>query len=111
MTGRIAALAVVLATTLTLGGCGQSAPNEEDRSAVAVEHMATGTLNAFDAAAGTVNITHGPVPSASWPEMTMTFKLADPGAAAGLKLGGRVDFHFKIESGMDATVTFIAPLD
>jgi Cu/Ag efflux protein CusF len=75
------------------------------------EHMAAGTLNSVDSAAGTVNISHGPVASANWPGMTMTFKLADPNAATNLKPGQKVDFHFTIESGMSATVTQIAPAD
>jgi Cu/Ag efflux protein CusF len=93
-----------------VGGCGQSV-DQETAGAVAVEHMATGTFNSVDQAEGTINITHGPVPSADWPEMTMNFRLADPGAAAELKPGERVDFHFRIESGMSATVILITPLD
>jgi len=77
----------------------------------AAEHMAAGTLNSVDQAAGTVNITHGSVASAGWPAMTMSFKLADPTAASELKPGQRVDFHFKIESGMNATVTQISPAE
>ena len=93
------------------GGCGQPTSQQETAGSAVPEHMATGTLNSIDEAAGTINITHGPVPSAGWPEMTMSFKLADPGAATELKPGERVDFHFKIESGMNATVTLITPLD
>jgi Cu/Ag efflux protein CusF len=102
-----------LPIALFVAGCTPSASESETAGAVvdAPEHMATGTLNSVDQAAGTVNITHGPVPSAGWPEMTMSFKLADPNAAAELKPGERVDFHFRIESGMDATVTLITPLD
>jgi hypothetical protein len=40
----------------------------------------------------------------------MNFKLADPKVANDLTPGQRVDFHFKIEGGMNATVTYIAPL-
>ena len=72
------------------------------------EHVAQGTLNSIDSAAGMVNITHGPVASAGWPGMTMSFKLADTNAAANLKPGQRVEFHFTIESGMSATVTKIS---
>jgi Cu/Ag efflux protein CusF len=106
-------IAFVLPIALFVAGCGQSASESETAGAVVgtTEHMATGTLNSIDQAAGTVNISHGPVPSAGWPEMTMSFKLADPGAAAELKPGERVDFHFKIESGMNATVTLIKPLN
>lgn len=77
----------------------------------AAEHMAQGTLNSVDQAAGTVNISHGPVASANWPGMTMTFKLADPSAAAKLTPGQKVDFHFTIQSGMSATVTQISPAE
>ncbi|MEO8467252.1 MAG: copper-binding protein [Gammaproteobacteria bacterium] len=72
------------------------------------EHMAEGTLKAIDRDAGTVTIAHGPVASANWPAMTMTFKLANPEAAANLEPDQRVEFHFTIESGMSATVTAIS---
>lgn len=75
------------------------------------EHMAQGTLNSIDRAAGTVNISHGPVASADWPAMTMSFKLGDPGAAANLVPGQKVDFRFTIENGMSATVTRIEPAE
>ena len=47
--------------------------------------------------------------SAGWPAMTMSFKLADPDAAAGLAAGQRVDFAFTTEGG--GTVTRIAPAE
>lgn len=104
--------AFVLTVVLSLGGgCGRSPADQEPTSTTVAEHMAVGTLNSIDQAAGTVSITHGPVPSAGWPEMTMSFKLSDPKVAAKLKPGERVDFHFTIESGMNATVTTITPLD
>jgi membrane fusion protein, copper/silver efflux system len=99
-----ASLAAIL-----VAGCENS--DQQTAAPVAVEHMATGTFNSFDPAEGTINLSHTPVPSADWPAMTMDFKLADPGAAAELKPGERVDFHFKIESGMNATVTSITPLE
>lgn len=105
--GRVVACTLLLA--LLIGGCGQ--PTSEPDPVVVAEHMAVGTLNSIDEAAGTVNITHGPVPSAGWPEMTMSFKLEHPDDTANLKPGERVDFHFKIESGMNATVTTITPVD
>jgi len=70
-------------------------------------HMAQGTVNSIDQAAGTVNISHGPVTSANWPAMSMTFKLANPSSASGIEAGQRVDFTFTIAGGMDATVTEI----
>ena len=77
------------------------------QSAQQPAHMAQGTVNSIDQAAGTVNISHGAVASANWPAMTMTFKLANPSSASGIEPGQRVDFKFTIAGGMDATVTEI----
>jgi Cu/Ag efflux protein CusF len=110
-----------IAATLLLTGCGS--PNGEtansgsggampgtpsmSQSAQQPAHTAQGTVNAIDQAASTVNISHGPVASANWPAMSMTFKLANPSAASGIAPGQRVDFKFTIAGGMDATVTEI----
>lgn len=77
------------------------------QSAQQPAHVAQGTVNSIDQAAGTVNISHGPVASANWPAMTMSFKLANPSSLGGLEAGQRVDFKFTIAGGMDATVTEI----
>jgi Cu(I)/Ag(I) efflux system protein CusF len=120
---------IPLVATALLAGCGRATPPSGDaankgnaasnmpampstpQAAQRAEHMAEGTLNSVDQAAGRVNITHGPVASANWPGMTMSFKLAEAAAASDLKLGQRVQFHFTIESGMDATVTQIRSID
>lgn len=103
---------------LLLASCGERAPESAAPASAmrgmpqgaqaAAEHMAEGTLNSIDTATGMVNISHGPVASAGWPGMTMSFKLADPDAASALTPGQRVQFHFTIQSGMSATVTQIA---
>jgi Cu/Ag efflux protein CusF len=90
----------------TSGGAMPGMPNMP-QSAQQPAHMAQGTVNSIDQAAGTVNISHGPVASANWPAMSMTFKLANPSAASGIEAGQRVDFRFTIAGGMDATVTEI----
>jgi Cu(I)/Ag(I) efflux system membrane fusion protein len=41
-----------------------------------------------------VTLSHQPVPAIGWPAMTMTFKLADPALAQGVKAGDRVAFAF-----------------
>jgi Cu(I)/Ag(I) efflux system membrane fusion protein len=82
-------------------------PQAAQQAAQQPAHMAQGTVNAIDRAAGTVNISHEPVASANWPAMSMTFKLANPSAAGGIEPGQRVDFKFTIAGGMDATVTEI----
>lgn len=119
---RIIALSVVIVATFALSACERSEPTDgaaasrEDAmpgmqrsqgDAAAAMHMGEGTLNSIDTAAGTVNISHGPVASANWPAMTMTFKLADPGSAAAFEAGDRVKFQFTVEGGMSATVTKI----
>ena len=121
---KLTAPALVAATVaaIALGGCGESPdgkaanggaapgmPAMQQAAPAAEEHMAEGTLNSVDTTAGMVNISHGPVASASWPAMTMSFKLADPSAAATLKPGEHVKFQFTIQSGMSATVTQISP--
>jgi Cu(I)/Ag(I) efflux system membrane fusion protein len=41
-----------------------------------------------------VTLFHEPVPAIGWPAMTMTFQLADPALARGVKVGDRVAFAF-----------------
>jgi Cu(I)/Ag(I) efflux system protein CusF len=104
----IHALAVAI-VVLIAAGCDKSPPDQVT-AAAPTEYMAVGTLNSVDTAAGTVNISHNPVPAAGWPAMTMSFKVAEPGELASLTPGERVDIHFKIESGMNATITHIAAI-
>jgi Cu/Ag efflux protein CusF len=100
---------------LLLPACDRSS---QDAAAVAAataaaptEYMAVGTFNSANPAAGTVNISHAPVPAAGWPAMTMDFKLPQPGTVAGLEPGTRVDIHFTVEDGMNATITHIEPIE
>ncbi|MCX7587796.1 efflux RND transporter periplasmic adaptor subunit [Phenylobacterium sp. 58.2.17] len=44
--------------------------------------------------AGSITLSHEPVPAIGWPAMTMTFKLDPPTLAKGLKVGDRVAFSF-----------------
>ena len=112
--------------TLALGGCGNANDGEESAAGGAMPgmpatqeqaapnaavHAAEGTVNSVDLAARTVNLSHGPVASASWPAMTMSFTLADPEAAADLRPGQKVAFQFTIQGGMSATVTEISPAE
>ncbi|OHC73097.1 MAG: efflux transporter periplasmic adaptor subunit [Rhodocyclales bacterium RIFCSPLOWO2_02_FULL_63_24] len=57
-------------------------------------HQASGTLDAIDAKAGTVTVSHGPVASLKWPAMTMDFMLANPALTAKLKPGSAVAIEF-----------------
>jgi Cu/Ag efflux protein CusF len=118
---------LTIAATLLVAGCGGSESTDAPASgaaggampgmpnmpqaAQAPQHLAQGTVNSVDQAAGTVNISHGAVASANWPAMAMSFKLANPAAAADIGPGQRVEFRFTIAGGMDATVTEIKRLE
>lgn len=45
--------------------------------------------------AGSITLSHEPVPAIGWPAMTMTFKLEPPSLAKDLKAGDRVTFGFE----------------
>jgi Cu(I)/Ag(I) efflux system protein CusF len=111
------AAAVTLAA-LALVGCDESPPmgnGSADTSAMPgmdsaqgeEEHVAQGTVNSIDRAAGTINISHEPVESAGWPAMTMNFRLAQPDVAAEVEPGQRIEFRFTTDGG--GTVTAIDP--
>jgi Cu(I)/Ag(I) efflux system membrane fusion protein len=59
-----------------------------------VGHKAEGTLNGIDLAAGSVTISHGPVPSLNWPSMKMDFVLANPAQVSGIAPGTGVVIEF-----------------
>lgn len=46
-----------------------------------------------------ITLSHGPVPSLGWGPMTMTFRLARPDMASGLKTGDSVHFSFHEKNG------------
>jgi len=80
-----------------VGGFGNSAPGaapKPEAAATAGGHQATGTLDAIDAKAGSVTVTHGPVPSLKWPGMTMDFVLANPSLTEKVKPGSAVSIEF-----------------
>jgi Cu(I)/Ag(I) efflux system membrane fusion protein len=66
----------------------------EAASPAPIGHRAEGTLNGIDLAAGTVTISHGPVPSLNWPSMKMDFVLANPALVAGIAPGTGVVIEF-----------------
>jgi Cu(I)/Ag(I) efflux system periplasmic protein CusF len=59
---------------------------------------ATGRVTATDAAAGTITVSHNPIPEAGWPAMTMVLK-ASPGLAQTVKAGDRIAFDLDIKNG------------
>ena len=75
-----------------LGGFGSAEPKAA--AAKSVSHHANGKLDAIDAKAGTVTITHEPVASLKWPGMTMDFVLANSALVANVKPGAAISFEF-----------------
>ena len=59
----------------------------------------SGTVNAIDVAARTINLSHGPVAALGWPAMTMDFAVAPTVNLQVLQPGARV--NFTIEHGED----------
>ena len=73
---------------------GLTAAPDATSPAKSVSHMATGTLDAIDARAGSVTVTHGPVASLKWPGMTMDFVLANPALMQKVKPGSPIAIEF-----------------
>ena len=65
-----------------------------------------GVIKAIDTKKGTLTIQHGPIPTVSWPAMTMTFKATPPALLTGLKVGQTIGFDTTVR-GMSADVTAI----
>lgn len=65
---------------------------------------AEGTIKAIDPTKHTVTISHGAVPAVQWPPMTMAFA-ATENQLAGLVVGDRVSFSFRLEGGKAAIVS------
>ena len=57
-----------------------------------------------------VTLSHGPIASIKWPEMTMNFKAPKGGLPRNVAPGDKVDFSFVEEKGGDYRLTRIAPL-
>ncbi len=64
-----------------------AAGSQPDASQV---HKAQGKLEGIDAKAGTVTITHGPIASLKWAEMTMEFQVSDKALLKNVKPGQSV---------------------
>ena len=69
-----------------------------------------GTLDAIDAEAGSLTLTHGEIPALQWPAMTMDFLVADPGLVKDIAPGTPVRFVFKAGQPGEYIVTGIEPL-
>ena len=75
-----------------------------------VGHQGVGTVDSFDAKAGTVSLNHGAIASLKWPAMTMEFKVANASLLQGLKPGAKVAFEFVERQPGEWVVTAITPV-
>ncbi|MDP3852403.1 efflux RND transporter periplasmic adaptor subunit [Phenylobacterium sp.] len=69
------------------------AASEPTTKAASALYESRGRIEALSA--GSITLSHDPVPAIGWPAMTMTFKLGSPSLAKGLKVGDRVAFGFE----------------
>lgn len=58
-------------------------------------HRGQGTVNSIDAEAGKINLSHGPIQSLGWPNMTMDFPIKDAAMLKGIQSGTKVDFELE----------------
>lgn len=65
---------------------------QTDNQAATQTHQGKGSVNRVDVQAGKVNLSHGPIQSLDWPEMTMDFDVQDKAALTKLKPGQKVAF-------------------
>lgn len=72
-------------------------------------HKGLGTINKVDKAAGTVNLTHGPIKSLDWPGMTMDFKVRDKALLDKIGAGMKADFDVAKEPDGTYVITGIMP--
>ena len=79
-------------------------------AAGAPRYEAEGTLEAVDAASGSVTLTHGEIPALQWPAMTMDFLIAEPGLVKDIAPGTPVRFVFEAGEPGEYIVTGIEPL-
>jgi len=66
-----------------------------------------GVVNSVDADEGVVNITHGPIPALSWPEMTMDLPVAKGVDLGSVQPGDEVRFRVVLGSDQVYRITEI----
>jgi RND family efflux transporter MFP subunit len=92
------------------GHSGHGSPAPADKPAAAnVGNKAEGKVEEVDVKAGTVSITHGPVPSLKWPGMTMEFKPANEVIMKQLQPGAAIDFEFVERGQGEWVITSVKP--
>jgi Cu/Ag efflux protein CusF len=69
----------------------------------------SGTVISVNAAARTINLSHGPIASLGWPAMTMDFAVAPAVDLQALKPGSRVNFTIEHADGDRYVIQSVTP--
>ena len=75
----------------------------KDKKSESKTHKGAGTVKKVDAAAGTVTIAHGPIPTMKWPAMNMTFTVKDKSLLGKFSQDKKVEFEF-VQQGSDYVI-------
>ena len=73
-----------------------------------VKHQGTAKVDAINADG--VTLSHGPIPSAGWGDMTMTFQPPKAGLPRNVAVGDTVQFEFVLPKDGEPTLTQIGPI-
>ena len=84
--------------------------NQKTQDATVPTHHGKGTVNSVDITAGKVNLSHEPIESLGWKNMTMGFPVETPALLKNLKPGEQVEFDLQ-KRGDAYLITSIKPLE
>jgi Cu(I)/Ag(I) efflux system membrane fusion protein len=73
-----------------------------------IQHTGEGKVDAVNADG--ITLSHGPIPSAGWGDMTMTFQPPTAGLPRNVAVGDRVQFEFVLPKDGEPTITRIGPV-
>lgn len=92
-----------------LGDKEQAKPAAPTAAPASATHRGEGSVEAVDAARGTVTIAHGPIASLKWPRMTMGFRVKDPALLQSLKPGQKIAFEIVEEKPGEYVIVGVQP--
>lgn len=73
----------------------ESAPDGSADHATGGGHAGSAKVNAVDIQKGRIDISHGPIPSMKWPEMSMGFVVEDKSLLKSIKPGNEIEFEMR----------------
>ena len=87
----------------------QAKPAAPTAAPASATHRGDGSIEAVDAARGTVTIAHGPIASLKWPGMTMGFRVKDTALLQSLKPGQKIAFEIVEEKPGEYAIVSVQP--